>query len=445
MVEGRDEWCESKPICTIYHNCLQKTIAHILHRSGSFSAPMKRSVRPVFSLLLLIVVAATFGCRVAIRNGFGSIYGDGDGAGHFWGSGSGESSANNPPLDFPLFNSTLLKLAEIEAGEAKLRQEIEQLLEGNFGNPAHLRTFATWRRFFNGADMRARTSRGMLVGLRSPAFHKIWSEFRRVLSDWARKKRFQPNVMEELVDLVKVPIDRHKGLEEGTGGKKYSSCAVVGNSGILLTKELGELIDSHEAVIRLNNARIASYQKNVGSKTTISFVNSNIVHLCARREDCFCHPYGANVPIVMYMCQPLQFLDYVVCKSSHKSPLIVTDPQFDVLSARVVKYYSLKRFADGAKNKTFEQWNSAHDGSMFHYSSGMQAVMLALGICDQVSLFGFGKSTSAKHHYHTNQKAELTLHDYQAEYDFYQDLVERPRAIPFIPHGFKFPPVVMQR
>ena len=113
MVEGRDEWCESKPICTIYANCLQKTIAHILHRSGSFSAPMKRSVRPVFSLLLLIVVAATFGCRVAIRNGFGSIYGDGDGGGHFWGSGSDESSANNPPLDFPLFNSTLLKLAEI--------------------------------------------------------------------------------------------------------------------------------------------------------------------------------------------------------------------------------------------------------------------------------------------------------------------------------------------
>lgn len=443
MVESEDEWSKSKPICSIYaSNCSQKkTIAHIiLYRPG----PMKRSVRPVFSLLLLIVVAATFGCRVVIRNGFGSIYGDGDFGAHFWGYGFSDELPTDPPLDFPLFNSTLLKLAEIEDGESKMRQEIEQLLEGNFGNPSRLRTFATWRRFFNTVDMRARTSRGMPVsGLRSPEFRRVWSEFRRVLSDWGRKKRFQPNIMEELVDLVKVPIDRHNGLEGLK--KKYSSCAVVGNSGILLTKELGELIDSHEVVIRLNNARIESYQKNVGSKTTLSFVNSNILHLCARRQDCFCHPYGAKVPIVMYMCQPAQFLDYVVCNTSHNAPLIVTDPRFDVLCARVVKYYSLKRFAEGSKNKTLEKWNASHDGSMFHYSSGMQAVMMALGICDQVSLFGFGKSTSAKHHYHTNQKVELTLHDYQAEYDFYSDLVERPRAVPFIPRGFKFPSVVIHR
>lgn len=80
---------------------------------------------------------------------------------------------------------------------------------------------------------------------------------------------------------------------------------------------------------------------------------------------------------------------------------------------------------------------------MFHYSSGMQAVMLAAGICERVSVFGFGKSEEAKHHYHTNQKAELDLHDYEAEYAFYKDLAERPQVIPFLnASGFKVPPVV---
>ncbi|RVW86973.1 Beta-1,6-galactosyltransferase GALT29A [Vitis vinifera] len=230
--------------------------------------------------------------------------------------------------------------------------------------------------------------------------------------------------MSDLIRLVKHPIDEHNGL---VGlGKRYSSCAVVGNSGILLRSEYGEMIDSHEAVIRLNNARLDRFEHNVGSKTSISFINSNILHLCARREGCFCHPYGVNVPMIMYICQPLHFLDYALCNSSHKAPLLITDPRFDMLCARIVKYYSLKRFVEVLK-KPVDEWSSAHDGAMFHYSSGMQAVMLALGICDKVSIFGFGKSASAKHHYHTTQKAELPLHDYEAEYDFYRDLVERPQ------------------
>ncbi|GMG98454.1 hypothetical protein Nepgr_000294 [Nepenthes gracilis] len=397
---------------------------------------MKRSVRPFFSALLLLAVAVALSCRFAVRGGFGSIstyYSDGDveNENHF---------LNGTTIDFPLFNSTLLKLAAIEVGEHQLKQEIDQLLKGSLVRQSQYRVhFATWFRIRN-IDLRARLSRGIPVNLRNPEFNGFWARFRRTLNDWARKRGFENDIMLELIDLLKVPIDRHTGLE-GRPSSKYSSCAVVGNSGILLNSEHGRLIDSHEAVIRLNNAAIGPYQRNVGSKTSISFVNSNILHLCSRRTGCFCHPYGANVPIVMYICQPMHFLDYTVCNSSHKSPLLITDPRFDVLCSRLVKYYSLKRFADWAVNKSLEQWTASHDGYLFHYSSGMQAVMLALGICDRVSLFGFGKSMEAKHHYHTRQKAELSLHDYEAEYDLYRDLVERPQVIPFISSKFEFPPV----
>lgn len=409
----------------IYRFHLWPYLAIPISTSGEFVMPMKRSVRPLFSILLLILFAVTLSSRNVVRQSLGSAKFD-----------------SNVLVQIPqrsVLNATLLKYAAIDIGQAQSKQEIEQLLEGNFGSLGRYRTFAAWRRF-NHRDIRARNSMGTPLLLRSPKFYRYWLDFRRVLHDWARNKRFQPEIMSELVRLVKHHIDKHNGLVDSD--KRYSSCAIVGNSGILLNTDYGELIDGHEVVIRLNNARTEGYEGKVGSKTSISFVNSNILHLCARREGCFCHPYGVNVPIVMYVCQPVHFLDYTVCNSSHKAPLLVTDAGFDVLCARIVKYYSLKRFVEQT-GKSLDEWGSAHDGSMFHYSSGLQAIMLALGICDKVGIFGFGKSDSAKHHYHTNQKAELHLHDYEAEYAFYHDLVERPQVIPFISDNFKIPPVVI--
>lgn len=93
------------------------------------------------------------------------------------------------------------------------------------------------------------------------------------------------------------------------------------------------------------------------------------------------------------------------------------------------------------------RWAKDHNAIDFHYSSGLQAVLLALGICEKVDILGFGKSAQAKHHYHTNQKAELSLHDYPAEYLFYDDLaLNRTSSIPFLGEaGIRFPPVTIYR
>jgi hypothetical protein len=127
---------------------------------------------------------------------------------------------------------------------------------------------------------------------------------------------------------------------------------------------------------------------------------------------------------------------------SDAAPISVTDPRLDVLCARIVKYYSLRRFV-AETGRAAEDWNAAHDAALFHYSSGMQAIMVAVGVCDRVSVFGFGKAADAKHHYHSNQKNELDLHDYEAEYAFYRDLADRPQVVPFLKDtGFTVPPVV---
>jgi hypothetical protein len=140
-------------------------------------------------------------------------------------------------------------------------------------------------------------------------------------------------------------------------------------------------------------------------------------------------------------------MDVAECRPRLSAPVIVTDARFDTLCARIAKYYSLKLFAERFPERDLALWAHAHDGPLFHYSSGMQAVLLAVGICDRVSLFGFGKSETARHHYHSLQREELRLHDYAAEYEFYNDLSSRdPLAVPFLhllaaSHGFTIPPV----
>lgn len=409
---------------------------------ADLSLTRRSTIRVHFSGFLFLIAVATFiSCRNAARS-YVNCY-------DFASSSSGNISVSAAfSGSIPTLNATLLRLAAVDVNEAERKSEVEGLLNANsFGYSGHSthRSIASWRKYHSskGVLRSSLTKRNTdTIGVR------LFPEFHNSLRNWYRNGRYHPGVMSELLDLVKTPIERHRSSGPefapsiATTGR-YPTCAVVGNSGILLKRELGDLIDGHDAVIRLNNAQTQGFYRNVGRKTTISFMNSNILHLCARREACYCHPYGPNVPIVMYMCQPVQFLDHAICNSSHKSPLLVTDLRFDMLCSMIIKYYSLKTFVKET-GRPPEEWDKVHDARMFHYSSGMQAVILALGICDQVSMFGFGKSKGASHHYHTNQKVELDLHDYTAEYELYRDILERPQVIPFLTDsGFELPPVVM--
>lgn len=57
----------------------------------------------------------------------------------------------------------------------------------------------------------------------------------------------------------------------------YESCAVVSSAGSLSGSHLGKTIDDHEVVLRFNHAPTEEYEADVGQKTTIRVVNSQVV------------------------------------------------------------------------------------------------------------------------------------------------------------------------
>jgi len=53
-----------------------------------------------------------------------------------------------------------------------------------------------------------------------------------------------------------------------TGRAHFRTCALVGSAGHLLNSSLGVAIDAHEMVLRFNEAPIAGYERDVGTRTT---------------------------------------------------------------------------------------------------------------------------------------------------------------------------------
>lgn len=74
-----------------------------------------------------------------------------------------------------------------------------------------------------------------------------------------------------------------------------------------------------------------------------------------------------------------------------------------------------------------EWWTTLRNPTrQFHYSTGLQGVVMALGLSESVRIYGFGKAARLKHHYFSQHHEELKeVHDYNAEYEFYSDLEQR--------------------
>ena len=164
-------------------------------------------------------------------------------------------------------------------------------------------------------------------------------------------------------------------------GKKFGTCAIVGNAGHLMTKPYGKYIDAHDVVVRFNILPTTGFEKHVGTKTTLRVLNGRrSIALCCRGN----FPEGKA--------------------GNEDTGVLIWFPaaQGEILSACKKRFPNNPRFAlplklskslAGAMNKLrtdasrlgltgFTQWRQM--------TSGAHAILLFSQLCDTVNVYGFG-------------------------------------------------------
>ncbi|XP_043946035.1 CMP-N-acetylneuraminate-beta-galactosamide-alpha-2,3-sialyltransferase 2-like isoform X2 [Protopterus annectens] len=189
-------------------------------------------------------------------------------------------------------------------------------------------------------------------------------------------------------------------------------CAIVGNSGNLKYSSYGAKIDSHDFVMRMNRATTSGFEKDVGNKSTHYFMYPESAHHL---------PPGVHFVLIPF--KPLD-MEWIV------SALTTGNIKFTYV--RVVSKIHLDQDKVMILNPAFLKY--IHDNWTNHHgkypSTGMIAILFALHICEEVSVFGFGADRKGSwHHYWENNKhagafQKTGVHDAKFEMEIIRKLVE---------------------
>ncbi|XP_075425393.1 CMP-N-acetylneuraminate-beta-galactosamide-alpha-2,3-sialyltransferase 4 isoform X2 [Ascaphus truei] len=182
-------------------------------------------------------------------------------------------------------------------------------------------------------------------------------------------------------------------------------CVVVGNGHRLKNSSLGNIINKYDVVIRLNNAPVHKYEKDVGSKTSMRFFYP---------ESADFDPDLDNNPNTLMVLIPFKSMDIKwmkiilnnekrVRKGFWKMPPIIWDvePQ----NTRILNPY----YMEVTVTKILGSEMKPPEKVKVRPTTGMLAITFALHFCDVVHIAGFGypASDNEKQPIHYYEKVTL--------------------------------------
>ncbi|NXI52133.1 SIA4B sialyltransferase, partial [Chloroceryle aenea] len=208
-------------------------------------------------------------------------------------------------------------------------------------------------------------------------------------------------------------------LRVSTGGVWNSSrcrtCAVVGNSGQLNGSGHGLRIDAHDWVLRMNRAKIAGFELDVGMRTTHHFMYpESAVNL------------GPGVHLVLIPFKPLD-LQWVASAFSN-GELTHT-------------YVRVKRFIKADRDKVLilspaflkyihDKWMERRGR---YPSTGFTALLFALHACQQLDTVGAGSKGNWHHYWEKNRWSgafrRTGVHDADVEFSIIERLAAEGRIL----------------
>lgn len=261
-----------------------------------------------------------------------------------------------------------------------------------------------------------------------PAPMFLDKNFKRLSKISSYQPPFGVKTQEKIIDNI---LDGTKIYSLGSELDSMSCmrCIIIGNGGILSNKSLGPKIDEYDVVVRLNEAPVSGFEKDVGSKTTmrITYPEGTIQKL---------ERYEKNSLFVLSAFKPVDFkwLRHIVYNKEKMRKMegfwksvarvIPREPE----EIRILNPYFIQEAA-------FKFIGLPHNNGVMGRGNiptlGTVAITMALHNCDEVAVAGFGYDMSTPraplHYYEKLMMSaikESWTHNISKEKEFLQKLVK---------------------
>uniref|UniRef100_A0ABM0LZ67 Alpha-2,8-sialyltransferase 8B-like n=1 Tax=Saccoglossus kowalevskii TaxID=10224 RepID=A0ABM0LZ67_SACKO len=198
---------------------------------------------------------------------------------------------------------------------------------------------------------------------------------------------------------------------------KQNTCAVVGNSGILLNSCCGNEIDSNDFVIRCNIPEIEKYSRDVGTKTNITNMNTPRVY------DLFDHANRDKDSLNLY--EEFRFLNNSILWSRGSTDTVRTS-RLDYSIKYLKSKFNLNFPLVYTKGKLQCPVLKNSVNEIKAPTAGMVAIAEAFCLCEKISVYGFypfsigPDGRTIPYHYFGEMKSK-TLDDFDTGHNFKQE------------------------
>ncbi|CAH1268172.1 ST8SIA2 [Branchiostoma lanceolatum] len=276
-----------------------------------------------------------------------------------------ESSRSSPKPFSPVGSATSFNAEELRRIRSRFK-----LSENSVEGPSHL---------YVHVPINATTT---------PKQRQSWTKYLMIRN--ALERFFNPKVRmvrattpSESLERCRKDPAKGKGCPAITPIRHYSTCALVGNSGILLNSSCGNKIDSNDFVIRFNLGPLQDYSKDVGRNVNMTVINGVIV------KKLFPMLRENKTSEIVNLLRPFNNSILLLAKGSYSTTFLAECKSMEnIMRGRGLNLtIALSNFNGTGTDKRL--WAGLGGKLRAFPTTGLLLLGEAITFCDHVTMFGF--------------------------------------------------------